>query len=757
MAPAGQPHAEVSQARRWLVGGRVQGVGFRPHVYRLAHQHGLTGWVRNLSGEVEILAQGEPERLDRFARDLVEAAPRLAQPQLLSETPAASFAARDFRILASVAAAADVHLPPDLFACPDCLAELDNPADRRYRYPFINCTQCGPRYTVIRRLPYDRPNTTLAGFALCPECRTEYESPADRRFHAQPLACPKCGPRAWLQRAGSAAVTADSDAALAEAVALLRNGRILAVKGIGGYHLLCDARDDGTVARLRQRKTRPDKPLAVMYASRIAANSLADDIAVDAAAFARLRAPDRPILLLQKAPRSSLAPAIAPGLAEVGVMLAYSPLHEILLRDFGGPLVATSGNPSGEPVLTEPEEARTRLSHVADAFLHHDRPIARPADDSVFRAIAGRFRPLRLGRGCAPLELKLPRPVAEPLLAVGAHMKNCIALAWDDRVVVSPHIGDMGSLRSLEVFEHVAADLQALYGVAAARVVHDAHTDYATSRWARRQALPRSAVFHHHAHASALAGEHADVATWLMFTWDGVGLGEDGSLWGGETLFGRPGQWRRVGTLRPFRLPGGERAGREPWRSACALAWELGLPSPFPERDTKLLQHAWERGLNSPLTTAAGRLFDAAAALTGVAQTCSHEGQGPMQFEALCRDDGAALALPLARRADGLWQTDWGPLYAMLSDGGASPRERAETLHASLARAIVEQCLQLRREFDFTAVGLTGGVFQNRHLAELASRALAAERFAVRLAQQLPCNDAGIPFGQINEAAHLSP
>ncbi len=732
----------------------MQGVGFRPHVFRLAQQLGLTGWVRNLSGEVEILAQGQPERLDRFARELIRAAPGLAQPQLLYEDPAAAFAAQDFRILASAtAAAADVHLPPDLFACPDCLAELEDPHDRRYRYPFINCTQCGPRYTVIRRLPYDRPNTTLAGFALCPDCRSEYENPADRRFHAQPLACPVCGPQVWLQLASSETATRNPDAALAEAVALLRNGRILAVKGIGGYHLLCDARDDEAVQRLRRRKARPDKPLAVMYGSRRAADDLARDIAVNGAALARLRAPDRPILLLEKNPQSSLAPAIAPGLAEIGVMLAYSPLHEILLRDFGGPLVATSGNPSGEPVLTDPEEAQMRLSHVADAFLHHDRPIARPADDSVFRRIAGRWRPLRLGRGCAPLELKSPRPVTEPLLAVGAHMKNCVALAWDDRVVVSPHIGDMGSLRSLEVFEHVVQDLQSLYGVSAARIVHDAHADYATSRWARRQPLPCRAVFHHHAHASALAGEHPDVATWLMFTWDGVGLGEDGSLWGGETLFGSAGNWRRVATLRPFRLPGGERAGREPWRSACGLAWELGLPSPLPERDTSLLKNAWERDLNSPITTAAGRLFDAAAALTGVSLTYSHEGQGPMRLEALCRTDRVALPLPLARRADGLWQTDWAPLYAMLRDPGASPRERAESLHASLARAMVEQCLQLRRELDFAAVGLTGGVFQNRLLTELATSALAAEGFEVRLAAQLPCNDAAIPFGQIIEAA----
>ena len=743
------------QARRWRVGGRVQGVGFRPHVFRLAQRYGLTGWVRNLSGEVEILAQGDAASLERFAHDLIVAAPALAQPQLLHAQAAAAEAATDFRILPSAASArADIHVPPDLFACPDCLAELDDPHDRRHRYPFINCTQCGPRYTVIRALPYDRPNTTLADFPLCPACRAEYENPADRRFHAQPLACPVCGPRVRLQIAQDGLHIDDPETALREAVAQVRAGHILAVKGIGGYHLLCDARNEAAVMRLRARKARPGKPLAVMYASRGPAAAMARDVELDADSLARLRAADRPILLLRKAPHCSLAPAIAPDLAEVGVLLAYSPLHELLLGDYGGPVVATSGNLSGEPVLTDEAEAQARLAHIADAFLHHDRPIARPADDTVLRRVAGSFRPLRLGRGSAPLELPLPRTLAQPMLAVGAHLKNCIALAWDKRVVLSPHIGDMGSLRSLEVFERVARDLQALYGVEARHIVHDAHPDYAGSRWAQRQALPRSAVFHHHAHASALAGEHADVSRWLMFTWDGVGLGADGSLWGGEALHGTPGRWRRVATWRPFRLPGGERAGREAWRSACALAWELGLPTPFPERADGLLHAAWTRALNSPSTTAAGRLFDAAAALVGGALDYSHEGQGPMHLEALCQTPGQAIALPLAPRADGLLQTDWAPLYPMLADAGRSAQTRAEDFHASLAAAVVEQCLALRRTLDFAAVGLSGGVFQNRVLSELAATSLAVAGFDVRLAQRVPCNDAGIAYGQIIESLH---
>ncbi|MEJ2604318.1 MAG: carbamoyltransferase HypF, partial [Gammaproteobacteria bacterium] len=592
--PAERPaDAGARATRRICLTGHVQGVGFRPFVFRLAREHGITGWVRNRLGEVEIRAQGDAAAVARFRDGLVTAAPPLSRPTLSADEPAEGDVYEDFRILDSAASESPrIFVPPDYFMCEDCRAELTDPTDRRHRYPFINCTQCGPRYTLIEALPYDRPNTSMAAFPLCPECQREYLDPSDRRFHAEPVACPACGPSVSL-RAGGGTVGA-REAALAGAVGRLRAGDILAVKGIGGYHLMCSATDAAAVARLRARKPRPDKPLAVMF-------PLSGDDGLDALRRAvRLRAgeadcllsPMRPIVLAALRDDCPLAHNLAPGLGELGVFLPYSPLHQLLTADFGAPLVATSGNISGEPVLTDADDAERRLAHIADAFLHHDRPIVRPADDPVFRTIGGRVRPIRIGRGCAPKELTLPWRLAEPVLAVGGHMKNTLALAWEDRVVVSPHIGDMGTPRSMQVFEQIAGDLQSLYGMQARRIIADAHPGYDTHRWARRSALPMETVWHHHAHASAVAAESAREGRWLVFAWDGVGLGEDGSLWGGEALVGRPGAWRRIASMRRIALPGGDRAGREPWRSAAAMHWECGLAYEDGPDDIELARRA---------------------------------------------------------------------------------------------------------------------------------------------------------------------
>ena len=724
-----------------VVDGRVQGVGYRPFVYRRAVHHGLTGWVRNRTGRVEVVAAGASDALEAFAAELVEAAPPLARPRLLEKGPAEPPAGTGFHIEPSEAAGpAGVHVPPDHFACDDCLTEMADPAARRYRYPFINCTQCGPRYTLIARLPYDRPNTAMADFPLCPACRAEYEDPSDRRFHAQPLACPACGPSVSWSGDG-----ATGEAALAAAVAALRGGAVIAVKGIGGYHLLCDATDAAAVARLRERKRRPDKPLAVMFAERTA---LEQELAPTKVELECLAAPERPIVLVDRRADSRLAEGVAPGLGEVGAMLAYSPLHHLLLGDCGGPLIATSGNVSGEPVLTDPEEAEHRLAAIADGFLHHDRPILRPADDPVQRVIAGAPRPLRLGRGDAPLELDLPFAIEVPTLAVGGHMKNTLALAWDGRIVVSPHIGDLDAPRARRVFDRVAADLQRLYGVTAERVVADLHPDYASSRWARDCGLPVTRVQHHRAHASALYAEHAGTGDWLVFAWDGVGLGDDGGLWGGEAFAGSPGAWRRVAALRPFRLPGGERAARQPWRAALGLCWEAGDDWEGAPEGTELLRQAWDRDHQCPATSAAGRLFDGAAALLGLAREASFEGQGPMLLEAAARGRSDAPELPFATDGEGLDRGDWGPLLPLLRDGERPVAERAAAFHHALARAILT-CARQRREAEgIGEVGLTGGVFQNHLLTETARELLAADGFRVHLATRVPCNDGGLAFGQ---------
>ncbi|MGE5320143.1 MAG: carbamoyltransferase HypF, partial [Hyphomicrobiaceae bacterium] len=424
------------------ISGRVQGVGFRPFVYRLAHQHDISGWVRNANGTVEIHAEGEPLQLQGFSDALLSDAPPLSAPGPLEVRDCTAEQVRGFSILDSAASshaclneassemagAWSIHLPPDGFVCGDCRAELHDPGNRRHRYPFINCTQCGPRYTLITALPYDRPNTTMGGFALCDDCRREYDDPLDRRFHAEPIACPACGPH--LQFVSGEEACDGDEAALAATVAALRAGKIVAVKGVGGYHLLCDAANDEAVAALRARKRRPAKPLALMFRD-VESLRRAVLLAPDAEQF--LVAPARPIALLAKRADAGVSDLVAPGLAEIGCMLPYSPLHDLLLNDFGGPLVATSGNLSGEPVLTDNHEAQARLAPIADAFLHHDRPIVRPADDPVYRVIAGVQRPLRLGRGNAPLELELPIALPEPVLALGSHMKNTLCLAWGTR------------------------------------------------------------------------------------------------------------------------------------------------------------------------------------------------------------------------------------------------------------------------------------------------------------------------------------
>jgi hydrogenase maturation protein HypF len=465
-----------------------------------------------------------------------------------------------------------------------------------------------------------------------------------------------------------------------------------------------------------------------------------------------LAAPERPIVLLPKREATGLSEHIAPGLAEIGCLLPYSPLHDLLLNDFGGPLVATSGNIAGEPVLTDNHEAQARLSHLADAFLHHDRPIVRPADDPVYRMIAGAPRPLRLGRGNAPLELELSTPLAEPVLALGSHMKNTLCLAWGTRAVVSPHIGELDTPRSLDTLAQVAADLQRLYQVPATRLLVDRHPGYGYRRYARDSGLPLVEIWHHHAHASALAWEFPAIEEWIVFAWDGVGLGEDQTLWGGEAFTGTPGRWRHAASMRPFRLPGGDKAGREPWRAAAALLWETGQVAPFAPEPLHL---AWSARLNSPASSSVGRLFDAAAALSGICAHARFEGEGPMRLEAEASNAaGHVVELPLQRDALGLWRIDWAPLLPMLGNNALARAERAASFHLSLAQALVEQAQQLRAQTGIQAVGLTGGVFQNRVLAEAAIERLEAAGFVAHLPQRIPVNDAGLSFGQVIEFLH---
>ena len=749
-----------TSARQIILSGQVQGVGFRPFIYRLAIEHELNGWVRNCVGVVEIHVQGQSQNLENFLADIFTKKPPLAKPKLESDKQTDPGEFETFSILQSQEQGeAHISVPVDLFLCDDCLAELNRPSDRRYHYPFINCTQCGPRYSLIRSLPYDRANTTMADFELCLQCLAEYEDPGNRRFHAEPVACPACGPSLTFHM--GVVLINDNENALKKAVELIRDGKVLAVKGIGGYHLMCDAANTAAVNRLRKNKPRPGKPLAIMLPAPV------DNPFEVAETFvtltendkAFLLLPARPILLVDKNNDSALSDQIAPGLNEVGMMLPYSPLHHLLLNEFDGPLVATSANISGEPVLIDEIDVEKRLPNVADACLHHNRPIQRPADDPVYRTIAGKARPIRIGRGSAPVELLLPFELPHVVLAVGAQMKNTITLAWKNRAVISPHIGEMDSVRALAVFENTINDLQKLYGVKAKSLVCDAHPGYTTRRWANKQNLPVQSVFHHHAHASAAYYECKTAmsndgsnnnSSIIVFAWDGVGYGEDATLWGGETFFGQPGGWQRVASMRTFNLPGGEKAGREPWRSAAALCWEAGLVyDEIPVKDP-MLKQAWQQKNNAPQTTSVGRLFDAAAALTGACTMASFEGQGPMEFEALYEKSSDYIDLGLEEK-DNLLITNWKSLIPVMLDSALSVSKRASLFHNSLAHSILQQAKNIREKHGVNTVSFCGGVFQNRVLTEKAIALLSGDGFVVCLPELIPVNDAGISFGQVME------
>ena len=741
-------------ARQITITGRVQGVGFRPFVSCLAQTLHLSGWVRNNAGQIDIWVQGPTTKLDQFEQQLIAKAPPLAQPNSPSSKSVVPVDLDCFTIIASIAGTAtDAHIPPDYFICDDCLSEMHDKNQRRYRYPFINCTQCGPRYSIIKAMPYDRPNTSMAEFPLCPECLIEYENPLDRRFHAQPLACPTCGPTLNFRQGGITAIN-DNTAALTATVAALTAGLIVAVKGLGGYHLLCSAVSETAVSKLRLRKNRQLKPLALMlpWSGHDGLDYVRHYTEASPLEREKLTDPIRPIVLVKKRINTNLAESIAPGIDELGIMLPYSPLHHLLLEKYSGPLIATSANLSGEPVITEQTDAEIHLTDIADAFLHHNRPIVRHADDSIFRVTGGIMQPIRMGRGTAPLELELPFNLAKPLLAVGGHMKNTVALAWNNRVVISPHIGNLGSPRSQQIFEKTIAELTDLYGLTLEDCVCDAHPDYTSSRWAKHSGFNTHKVFHHHAHASALVAEHKISDTLLVFTWDGTGYGKEGSFWGGEGFLGSPGNWQRVSSFRPFRLPGGEKTAKEPWRSALALCWELGDDWPECPVEASLLKQAWQKHINSPLSSSVGRLFDAAAALTGLVQYSDFDGHAPMWLETTGRTSKkAGINLPLYCDANGLWLSEWQPLIAMLKNSQLTIPERSHCFHASLALALVQQAKQVQKDRFFSGVGLTGGVFQNRLLTDYVSSLLKKEGFKVYLPEKIPGNDAGLSFGQLIE------
>jgi hydrogenase maturation protein HypF len=777
-APGGRARLAIE------VRGAVQGVGFRPFVHRLAHELGLGGRVVNDGRGVRLEVEGPPGALELFRERLRSGPPRAAVIETITERALEPVGEGEFRIRASDGdAAKSVAVLPDLATCPACLEEVFDPAARRFGYPFTNCTDCGPRFSIVVDLPWDRPRTTMRAFALCPDCRAEYEDPDDRRFHAQPIACPRCGPRLELATADGR-VVAEREAALAAAVGTIAEGGIVALKGIGGFQLLVDARDEDAVARLRARKRRPVKPLAVMVRDLDAARRLARVDAADAALLADRAAP---IVLVRRRPDAGLAGAVAPGNPFVGVMLPASPLHHLLARALGFPVVATSGNLSDEPIAIDDAEARRRLGAIADLFLGHDRPIARHVDDSVVRIVLGAPQVVRRARGYAPL----PVPVAgdgPAVLAVGAHQKDAVALALGPRVFVSQHVGDLETPQARAAFERVAVDFVRLWEAEPARLAHDLHPDYPSTRWAIAAAaadgglleragrpprsIPRVAVQHHHAHLAGLLAEHGAPGPALAFTWDGTGYGPDGTVWGGEVLLGDAAGFERVARLRPFALPGGEAAIREPWRVALSLL--AALEGPARAAGHPALAHAGvgaderravarllERGVRSPATSSAGRLFDGVAALAGLAVRSSFEGEAAMALEfaagsasgaghggfALTETPSPPALAPFQRPRAELVELDWRPLVAALvaaRAAGAGATEIAARFHTALARAAVA----LARRFDVRRVALSGGCFQNLRLTSETAAHLGAAGREVLVHRRVPANDGGIALGQ---------
>ncbi len=846
---------ELSLSRlRVEIHGAVQGVGFRPFVYRLATELGLAGWVINDSAGVFIEAEGPAEALRRFLERLPAEVPPRAIVHSLRSAWLDPVGYRGFEIRHSDSAGVKTVLVlPDVATCSDCLAEVFDPHDRRFGYPFTNCTNCGPRFSIIQALPYDRPNTTMRHFTMCPQCQAEYDSPLDRRFHAQPNACPACGPQVafvgkrrmadgqWNrgfsrsgERPAEASIPDDENvSALRAAADALRAGQIVAMKGLGGFLLLADATNDEAVGRLRARKRRGDKPFAIMVRDLAMARQLCH---VPPEAEALLTAPEAPIVLLarlaDKSPveatgtpgsqsafesrrdRITVSPSVAPDNPYLGVMLPYMPLHHLLMREVGIPVVATSGNLSDEPICTDNDEAFARLKDLADAFLIHDRPIARHVDDSVAWIVAGAPRLLRRARGYAPLPVLLKEEVPT-ILAVGAHLKNTVALSVGRQVFISQHIGDLETPEALAAFERVIADFLRLYEAEPVAIAHDMHPDYLSTKWAIEHCglpiadcgfagqspasirNPKSEirnlipVQHHHAHLASCLAENQVEGPALGVTWDGTGYGPDGTVWGGEFLVGDATGYTRVAHLRPFRLPGADAAVHEPRRVALALLWELygeaalamddlAPVAAFAPAERRVLGQMLARGFNAPLTTSMGRLFDGVAALAGLDQQVSYEGQAAMRLEFVA-DASEAGAYPLdlqlvtGAEPSGIealaglsgQQTkpaeasipatltlDWRPLIeAVLAD--VRRGTPIGTISARFHNGLVHAMIEVARRVGQPRVALTGGCFQNRILTERAAAALARAGFEVLLHRHVPPNDGGISLGQVAVAASV--
>ncbi|MCQ9131703.1 carbamoyltransferase HypF [Streptomyces hilarionis] len=786
-APA--PAAEDAPRRRLVtVRGVVQGVGFRPYLYGLATELALSGHVTNTPEGVVVEVEGAASAVDRFCERICAQAPPLARVDSVDHREVPSVGGSGFAILTSrTDGPARTLVSPDTATCADCLAELADPDDRRHRHPFVNCTHCGPRFTIVTGVPYDRAHTTMAGFAMCPDCAREYADPADRRFHAQPVACPSCGPRLRLLVARRPEPPSALDGnPVTEARALLARGAILAVKGLGGYHLACDATNQAAVALLRRRKARGDKPFAVMAAS---ADDVRPLVRMGPEERSLLEDRVRPVVLMRRRPRAPgaaagprPAEAVAPGSPDLGVLLPYTPLHQLLLGLPGDPdgprlLVMTSGNVSGEPIVTDDAEALERLAHLADAWLTHDRPIHVPCDDSVVRVCDGQPLVIRRSRGHAPLPLTLPLPV-RPVLAVGGDLKNAFALADGRRAWLSAHIGDMDDVGTQQAFERAVGQLESLTGVRPEVLASDRHPGYRSVRWAERNAARRPVVRvqHHHAHVASAMAEHGlDGARPVIgVAFDGTGHGDDGAVWGGEFLLADYDGFTRIGHLAYVPLPGGDAAVRRPYRMALAHLRAAGIPrsadlactAACPPEELRVLERQLECGLHCAPTSSMGRLFDAVSSLAGVCHRAGYEAQAAVELEGAAlrapSEDSTAYAFALHAARDGAGgpvRADPAPVLAAIVDdlrAGLGPAVVAARFHRGVAALVHRLCALARERHGPDTVALTGGVFANTLLSSACAAALREDGFTVLRHRLVPPNDGGLALGQLMVAARAA-
>lgn len=729
-------------------------MGFRPFVYRLANRLGLSGWVRNTGEGVQIEVEGDASAIEDFRRAVRDEAPPLAVICQLRARPVPALGETGFAIIESARSAAGGEVSPDCDVCDDCLAELFDPDNRRHDYPFINCTNCGPRYSIITGIPYDRPATTMAGFAMCDDCLAEYHDPGNRRFHAQPNACPVCGPRLSLLAPNGAPVCGD---ALKLALEALSQGKIVAVKGVGGYHLAVDAGNQAALERLRQRKRRDEKPFAMLAAD---LEAVRRHVHCSELEGRLLLGVERPIVLMRKVAGSSISDLVAPGNGWFGFMLPGNPLQHLLARGSGAPLVMTSGNLSDEPIAYRDGEALEMLSGIADLFLTHDREIHTRTDDSVLRLYRGEPLFLRRSRGYVPRAVQLPAEQAS-VLAVGGELKATLCLTRGDRAFMSQHVGDLKNVATLASLEQSASDLQRLLEITPALVAHDLHPDYLSTGYAASLGFPTVGVQHHHAHMASCMAENGLEGEVIGVILDGTGYGTDGTIWGGEFLVGGYNRFERRAHFAQLRLPGGDAAVKEPYRMALSVLYSLhgdrlfdqplSVLSEVAQADRPLFLKMLEKGINSPLTSSCGRLFDAVSALIGVRSRISYEGQAAIELEALAEQGGEVEPYPYQVREEWGAVLDFTPAVAAICADLAQGRSRADIargFHLTVARGVLDVCRKLREETGYVRVVLSGGVFQNRLLTEEVAELLAGDAFEVYCHRLVPPNDGGLALGQ---------